>query len=37
MARRMIKTAAFVGSGAYPLFGTLMAGALLTMTSLLAA
>ncbi len=37
MAKRVIMTATFVGSGAYPLLGTLVAGTILTMTSLIAA
>jgi hypothetical protein len=35
MKKRMIRTATFVGNGAFPLLGTLMAGAILTVTSLL--
>jgi hypothetical protein len=35
MAQRMIRTATFVVNGAFPLLGTLMAGAILAVTSLL--
>ena len=35
MARQVLRSARFVGSGVYPLFGTLVAGVLLTVASLM--